>query len=96
MVSVTKPACERDGCEHEGIDCYLPDDGPERPFAVLCGEHAFESGFCKFCGSFWGGIESFEFGTGYCEDCEFQIKDACGELDDDDEPDDSYDPSMDY
>jgi hypothetical protein len=91
-----RQVCERETCTREGIDCYLPDDGPERPYVVLCDEHAFAAGFCKLCGSFWGGIESFEFGPGYCENCEFQIKDSCGENDEDDGSDDFYDPAIDY
>lgn len=71
--------CQQDGCREIGIPCYLPDlyedDDAERPTgdepsAYYCGAHAQRNGFCYRCGQFWEGVESFDFGPGYCDNCE--------------------------
>jgi hypothetical protein len=60
--------CQHEGCDREGILCQLDDnEGDEGEY--FCGEHAFEAGYCACCGRFWGGIESFEFGNGLCDNC---------------------------
>jgi predicted amidophosphoribosyltransferase len=61
--------CEHEGCTDEGDPCFLTDDPPDTPSYHFCAEHAFEEGFCPVCGTFWGGIESFDFGPGVCEHC---------------------------
>jgi hypothetical protein len=59
----------------------------EKPDEVLCGEHASEAGYCRSCGDFWGGIESFEFHhPGLCDHCATDGQDL-----DFDEEDDYYD-----
>lgn len=83
-----------DDCPNEGMDCWLPDDGDQASCAY-CPGHAFDAGFCKSCGQFWGGIESFEFlNGGYCDECksEMEHNDAL----DTDEPDEDWDPYDDY
>jgi hypothetical protein len=78
--------CTVPGCTAWGTDCYFPDhgwggpDGSPRkgPDECLCDRHIKHSGFCKGCGGFAGGIESFDFGThgypGFCDDCAWQIR----------------------
>lgn len=71
--------CDEPGCELEGRACFLPThDQPagedEHPDAYYCAEHAFANGFCRGCGDFWGGVESFEFANGgYCDNCRSAI-----------------------
>ena len=76
-------------CEHEGCGkpagLYQFDQGPEE---YLCPEHAHAHGFCYLCGEFWGGICSFDCGTGLCEHCQSEVDYA---EDDDDEDMDFYD-----
>ena len=44
------------------------------------------NGYCAGCGMFYAGIERFDFGGGFCEECQ-------AELDRDDwRDDDDYDP----
>lgn len=59
--SVESSPCQEAGCTLDGFACYLPDyDSTNEPY-FYCSEHAFNNGFCKMCGSFNGGLESFEF-----------------------------------
>lgn len=78
-----KPAgmCVDPGCTEGGMACWLPDyydTGGTRPDAYYCGKHIEGSGFCKGCGSFSGGIESFDYALhgypGYCDNCAFQLQ----------------------
>lgn len=62
-------------CQNEGQPCYLENDD-EEPNAYYCGDHAQGAGFCVCCGSFWGGIERFDFGNGLCEHCESEFDDG--------------------
>lgn len=82
--------CSEPGCNEPGYHCELPDG---TPFAY-CGAHMWSNGFCPGCGHFWAGVESFDFGPGYCENCASLYVDE----DDDDldaEPDwDSYEAEM--
>lgn len=81
---VQRQRCQRCG-RPDAVLCYLPE--PVRMFysgmalyerapdEVLCGEHASRLGYCRSCGDFWGGIESFEFGhPGLCDQCHDQIE----------------------
>lgn len=66
--------------------CRLPDWGDEpkrddRPDFYYCWEHAQRNGFCKLCGEFWGGVESFDFGSGFCENCADTVRTDFGEDD---------------
>lgn len=78
--------CQQDGCQAEGIACYLPDwddepKGDSRPDFYYCWEHCQQNGFCKLCGQFWGGVEMFDFGSGFCEFCEDAVQYDFGEYD---------------
>ena len=77
-------------CTKQGMPCWLDDDPEDDPNCYACGEHAQPMGFCACCGSFWGGIESFDFGNGLCENCN-------AEFDDEDEDYDylDYEPQLD-
>ena len=85
---LVKPlACEHEGCDSTDIiECYLPDG----EFHAYCFVHAGPAGFCQYCGSFWGGVESFEFiHPNVCDDCQTEMElndvyDADDDLDDSD------------
>jgi predicted amidophosphoribosyltransferase len=73
--------CEHEECTAEGQPCFLIDDQPDTPSYHFCAEHAFEEGFCPVCGTFWGGIESFDFGPGICEHCTAEMNEDGDEED---------------
>ena len=76
--------CEHAGCADDAMPCYLSEDLLQDPPVVtewFCPIHAFEAGYCMGCGQFWSGIESFDFGNGFCEHCASAM---------DDEDDDDY------
>ncbi|MBK9751827.1 MAG: hypothetical protein IPO91_34385 [Chloroflexi bacterium] len=84
--------CQHEGCTAMGNPCWLPEfDKPEghgdEPDMWYCDAHMHGSGFCRGCGTFWGGIESFDFGSGFCEHCESEF---------DDDFDDEYYDDFDY
>lgn len=69
--------CQHPGCKEPGIFCFV-DYGRNTPeyAAFYCWNHAGQYGFCKICGSFWGGIESFEFHhPDICDFCWDEIHD---------------------
>lgn len=67
-------ACQEPECgEESGVACVLPDDTIAGEY---CLAHAFANGFCKGCGEFWAGLESFDFGNGYCANCNADADDA--------------------
>lgn len=78
--------CQQKGCWKHGdeiTECFLPDyeiddEGfrvDEKPDEYYCTEHAARNGYCKSCGEFWGGIESFEFEhPGWCDNCHDQME----------------------
>lgn len=89
-----------DQCEHEGCEiaigltaCFFPDNESGEPDEYFCTNHAPEHGFCYLCGTFNGGIESFDFAAalggidGVCEQCFDQLD---GDLINDNH-DDDYD-----
>jgi hypothetical protein len=91
--AVEEAPCQHYGCKEMGFACYLPD--PEYEPEYFCSEHAFDHGYCKMCGSFNGGIESFEFiNGGYCDECmtEMELNDG---IDDECDGDEFYDPAKD-
>jgi hypothetical protein len=74
---VVECPCDEPRCDNPGHACFLP--GSQEPDGGYCSEHAFAHGFCKGCGDFWGGVESFEFiNNGWCDNCRAEF----------DEPDD--------
>lgn len=87
--------CQHDDCleTQELTACFLPDNETDTPDEYFCTNHAFEHGFCYMCGSFNGGIESFEFAAmhggvhGMCEQCSDQLE---GDLSTDDDDDDNF------
>lgn len=97
-----KPAgmCHEPGCTEEGLACWLPDYYGDklatRPDAYYCREHIANTGFCKGCGNFEGGSESFDFGLhgypGFCENCAFQIEAEERHWNGPDDWDDGYAP----
>lgn len=74
--------------------CYLlEDDYAGDGSELLCDECIKDSGYCRHCGQFCAGIESFEFGpmAGFCDNCADQIRDSCrDEYDEYDEFADDY------
>lgn len=71
--------CQHEGCQNDGRACFL-DAWDDEPNGQYCGEHAHLYGFCRICGLFWGGIESFEFlHPGLCDNCHDQIEADYGE-----------------
>lgn len=71
----TEPGCWRHG-DYEVTACYYPGNYDwDSPDDILCYDHIDHSGFCRVCGQFWGGIESFEFiHPGYCGNCWREIR----------------------
>lgn len=65
--------CEHEGCANAG-DRYVIEghvNGERDDIEEwLCGEHASDHGYCRRCGGFFAGIESFEFSqSGLCMEC---------------------------
>jgi len=84
--TVGKAGCQYEGCEAEGFPCFMnawdAEDGGDGPNGYWCSQHAPDAGFCACCGLFWGGIESFDFGNGICDNCRESEPDDCDEPDD--------------
>jgi hypothetical protein len=70
---VANPICQHEGCTETGSPCFLnawdDDEDGDAPAEYYCAEHARDAGYCFVCGLFRGGIESFEFGDGRCDNC---------------------------
>lgn len=72
------PRCQHEGCRNGGRLCVLegwerdpgPDDKDTEEY--FCGAHAVLNGYCPACGSFWGGVNSFEL-NGICDHCADQF-----------------------
>jgi hypothetical protein len=82
--------CADEGCWRKGEPCFLPGNATGRPDEYSCWEHAHQFGYCRRCGCFWAGVESFEFDpSGLCENCRNQYGTDSGQKDyhdfDDDE-----------
>ncbi len=60
--------CQMPGCPNEGQSLMYPDG---KTITYFCDEHMGPNGFCLWCGSFYGGVESFHFGDPpyFCDDC---------------------------
>ncbi len=92
--------CQSFGCTEPAQEWQYPmtDDDIIASTVYYCVDHAHQAGFCKGCGGFWGGVESFEFPEssllqGYCYDCRESIKHDAPEfwgLDDDEEYNEEY------
>jgi hypothetical protein len=81
--------CWEPGCDRDGAAVFAPWE--DQPCAAYCGEHAAKNGFCRGCGYFSAGFESFDFSKRprFCSDCVSQI-----EAEEDD--DFMYDDDADY
>ncbi len=72
--------CDEKGCKGVAqVWCFLPGDYTpegEEFDGAYCSEHAEQNGFCRMCGQFWAGVESFHFGTyhGYCDNCRYEVE----------------------
>ena len=67
-VKCHEPLCNN----HANLYRYPELENEESTIAVLyCPKHAVEHGFCRNCGAFAGGLDSFEYGptAGYCPSC---------------------------
>lgn len=62
--------CQHQDCNNQGIAYQYPYEGES---VICCYLHAKQAGFCPSCGGFFGGIESFDFGNGICEECESEL-----------------------
>lgn len=69
------------GCMHQvcrqigepvymGWEDYNDGEWNSGPVGYYCDAHMHAAGFCAYCHQFYGGIESFEFGRGLCDECE--------------------------
>jgi hypothetical protein len=70
--------------------CYLPDTVREHcpPDEVLCYDCLENNCYCRSCGEFWGGIDSFEFThPGLCDHCHDAIQSDFQEFEEGDESD---------
>lgn len=79
--------CEHEGCFKDGsVECHVPAEQDIELIEHLCPDCAYGYGYCSLCGSFWGGIESFDFNnpSHLCEHCQEQIKDENCEEDEED------------
>lgn len=64
-----EPWDKEEGIEPERTSHGEPCDG-SLVSSIWCAEHAQNGGFCLGCGGFYAGIESFDFGNGFCFNCE--------------------------
>jgi len=74
---VQRERCQKAHCPDRAVACYLPNSyGRDRkPDEMLCARHAWLSGYCRSCGEFWGGINSFDFlNGGLCDFCFDEIQ----------------------
>jgi hypothetical protein len=74
-------ACDQCGKRTDGLmTChYVHDDSTTK----LCPDCIEGSGFCKGCGYYSAGLQSFDFSDipGYCSDCRTQIQDDYDDID---------------
>ena len=94
----SEPNCWKHG--EDVIECYLPnyevdEEGfrtNSEPDYYYCWDHADKNGFCKMCGEFWAGIESFEFiHPGFCDNCDDEMERDFNRGFDDEDYFDGYD-----
>jgi hypothetical protein len=85
ILTCTYPMCN----EHGDIYRHPDQEGEDATqVEILCEEHAPKFGFCKGCGSYCAGLESFDFVPkvwGYCVLCGEQFESV------DDEDEEEYD-----
>lgn len=67
------------------VDCILPTETIPIELEHLCVEHAVLSGYCCMCGTFWAGVDSYDFIRikGVCENCILEIESEDWTEDDD-------------
>lgn len=75
-----RPRCWHKGCTNRAEPCVLQaystdDEDDVDQIYWYCDEHCQQHGFCRGCGYFWGGTESFDFGNGYCSNCRDEFED---------------------
>ncbi len=89
------PICECGNCEQPGEACGGGYDDQDEPTGYFCDAHMHAAGNCRMCRQFFGAVESFEFGNGFCDDCAWEIK---HDADHDDEEDfyDQHEREEDY
>lgn len=85
--------CQHEGCESEGIACYLNLSESDGPGYYYCVEHCYEEGFCWGCGNFSAGEEAFDWGnpSHLCSNCR-----SAGDYDDSDDDDEEYIGEIDF
>jgi len=66
--------CQHKDCQEVGYTYTHPGTNPPET-VFYCANHAQAGGFCYSCGGFFGGMESFDFGDGLCDDCEVEMED---------------------
>lgn len=82
--------------EPGGFPCIEPCQDHESRWTseitYLCGDCATKAGFCRGCGYFWAGVESFDFSRirGYCSDCVHDLENEFG----DGEDEEYFDPEV--
>lgn len=68
--------CEHEGCQNVGMPCYIRWSDTE-PAEWCCDEHIYEAGYCRVCGLFNAGLESFDFGgDGLCASCREELRES--------------------
>lgn len=72
--------CMEDGCKStEGIACFY--EVGDQPDVYYCWEHIVQNGFCRGCGQFWAGVDSFDFQHyGWCDNCWDQVSEPESEF----------------
>lgn len=67
--------CRAPGSTECFLDAFLGQEiETQAPDEILCADHAFRAGYCHGCGSFYAGIDSFDFGyDGLCEGCRLEF-----------------------
>jgi len=75
-----RQVCEVEGCDELGEPCWI--ESRDKPDTWVCAEHMHQQGFCIGCGQFYAGIESFDFGPDWCDNCapEFEEEEYDGDM----------------
>lgn len=85
--------CSKPGCWAKGMACFYPNGADALPDEWVCAEHCHDAGYCRCCGNFWAGVDSFDFSrNGLCENCNAMLGDDSVEFDIEDGDFDEYGP----